>query len=109
MVCLEEVKNIKDLYDTKYFSYQEGTDGKLLAVWDPNVYVQRQYPRQVIGLELGIPNEQTNWRKEAFMENIKETFKDFYLYLRANQNFLCERIVLSTQGFVTGYSLRSDR
>lgn len=106
MVCLQEVKNIKDLYDTKYFSYQEGTDGKLMAVWDPDVYVQRQYPRQVIGLELGIPNELTNWRKEAFMGNIEETFKDFYDYLRTNQKFLCERIVRATEGFVVGYKLR---
>lgn len=107
MVCLKEVK--ESLYDTKYFSYQEGTDGKLLAVWDKNVYVQRQYPRQVIGLQLGIPNEKTNWRKEAFMDNIKATFKDFYEYLSANQSFLCERIVTATEGFVKGYLLREDR
>lgn len=109
MVCLEEVGDIKKLYDTKYFSYQEGTDGKLLAVWDPNVYVQRQYPRQIIGLELGIPNDLTNWRKEAFMGNIRLTFKDFYNYLRANQDFLCERIVVATEGFVKGYPMRNDR
>ena len=106
MVCLEEVKG--SLRGSKFFSYQEGTAGKLLAVSNPNVYVQRQYPRQVIGLELGIPNEKTNWRKEGFMDNIKETFKDFYTYLKANQNFLCERIVLATEGFVKGYPLRKD-
>lgn len=109
MVCLQEVKDIKSLCDTKYFSYQEGTDGKLLAVSDPNVYVQRQYPRQVIGFKLGIPNEQTNWRKEAFRDNIIATFEDFYQYLRANQEFLCERIVKATEGFVIGYPMRDDR
>ena len=107
MVCLEEVK--ESLYNTKFFSYQEGTEGKLMAVWDPNVYVQRQYPRQVIGLELGIPNEETNWRKKAFMHNIKETLKDFYVYLKNNQNFLCDRISVATEGFVKGYPLRNDR
>lgn len=109
MVSLQEVSDIKKLYTKKYFSYQEGTDGKLLAVWDRSVYVQRQYPRQVIGLELGIPNELTNWRKEAFMDNIKETFKDFYAYLKANHEFLCERIALATEGFVEGYPMRKDR
>lgn len=106
MVCLQEVK--ESLYDTKYFSYQEGTDGKLLAVWDSEVYVQRQYPRQVIGLELGIPNEKTNWRKEVFMDNIKETFQDFYVYLKKHQKFLCQRINEATEGFVKGYPLRED-
>lgn len=109
MVCLRPVGNIKELSQTKYFSYQEGADGLLLAVSDSKVYVQRQYPRQIIGLQLGIPNELTNWRKEAFMDNIKETFKDFYLYLRANRKFLCERIATATEGFVEGYPLRTDR
>lgn len=109
MVCLQEVKDIKSLRDTKYFSYQEGTDGNLLAVSDPDVYVQRQYPRQVIGFKLGIPNEKTNWRKEAFMGNIIATFEDFYHYLRFNQQFLCERIVKATEGFVIGYPMRDDR
>ncbi len=108
MVCLQEVKDIRMLRDTKYFSYQEGSDGKLLAVWDPKVYVQRQYPRQVIGLKLGIPNEETNWRKKAFMENIVATFDDFHKYLKDNQEFLCERIVKATEGFVVGYQLRAD-
>lgn len=109
MVCLKQVENIKELYYKKYFSYQEGTEGRLFAVSDPAVYVQRQYPRQVIGLELGIPNELTNWRKEAFMDNIKETFKDFYVYLRTNREFLCERIAIATEGFVEGYPMRNDR
>ncbi len=106
MVCLQEVESIKELYDTKYFSYQEGATGKLLAVSDPAVYVQRQYPRQVIGLMLGIPNEKTNWRKEAFMDNIIATFDDIYNYLTENHKFLCNRIIKATEGFVKGYPLR---
>ena len=106
MVCLKET-DIKELYDTKYFSYQEGTEGKYLAVSDKTVYVQRQYPRQIIGLMLGIPNELTNWRREAFMDNIIATFDDFYAYLKSNQNFLCERIAKATDGFVRGYPLRN--
>lgn len=109
MVCLQEVSDIKNLYTEKYFSYQEGTDGKLLAVWDKKVYVQRQYPRQVIGLELGLSSEKANWRKEPFMDNIKATFKDFYTYLRVNREFLCERIAIATEGFVEGYPMRTDR
>lgn len=107
MVCLERVNHVKELSETKYFSYQEGAKGQLWAVSDPNVYVQRQYPRQVIGMMLGIPNEKTNWRKEAFMDNIIGTFEDFYRFLKANGGFLCERIKDATDGFVKGYEMRT--
>lgn len=107
MVCLKPISSLKVLYNTKYLSYQEGCDGKLLAVFDPEVYVQRQFPRQVIGELLGIPNELTNWRKEAFMDNIIGTFDDFYEFLTSNQGFLCDRIIQATEGFVKGYPLRN--
>lgn len=108
MVCLKEVDSIKVLYETKYFSYQEGATGPLLAVSDPDVYVQRQYPRQIIGLMLGIPNEKTNWRKEAFMDNIIATFDDICAYLTENQKFLSPRIIKATEGFIKGYPLREN-
>ena len=78
----------------------------MLAVADPNVYVQRQYPRQVIGLLLGIENEKTNWRKEGFPENVMATYQDIFEYLRDNKDFLAERIVKATEGFVKGYVMR---
>lgn len=108
MVCLKEIGSITELKNTKYLTYQEGTKGKLLACSDPNVYIQRQFPRQIIGLMEGIPNELTNWRKEAFMDNIIATFNDIYNYLKINQNFMCERIAKATDGFVRGYPLRTD-
>ena len=106
MVCLEPVNDIRQLSTTKYFSYQEGTKGQLLAVTNPAVYVQRQYPRQVIGLLLGIENARTNWRKEGFPENVLATYKDIFEYLRDNKDFLAERIVKSTEGFYRGYMMR---
>ena len=108
MVCLKPVSSLKVLYNTKYMSYQEGCDGELLAVSDPEVCVQRQYPRQVIGEMLGIPNELTNWRKEAFMDNIIGTFDDIYSYIVSNRKFLCDRIIQATEGFIAGYPLRNE-
>ena len=105
MVCLKP-STLEALRGTKYLSYQEGTKGQLLAVNDPEVYVQRQYPRQVIGILEGIPNYKTNWRTEPFDENMTETFRDFYKFLSENRNFLSERIVKNTEGFVKGYELR---
>lgn len=108
MVCLEPMKDIKETRQVKYLSYQEGTKGKLLVVNNPNVYVQRQYPRQVIGKMLGIDNQLTNWRVESFPENMRETFNDFYNFLIGNWNFLAKRIQKRTKGFVKGYPKRAD-
>ena len=49
MVQLRPINDITELYKTKYFSYQLGANGQLWAANDPNVYVQRQYPRQYQG------------------------------------------------------------
>lgn len=106
MVSLKYVEDIRMLRGKKYLSYQEGIHGKLLAVSDPLVYVQRQYPRQIIGLMLGIENEKTNWRKEPFLQNCSDTFKDIYMFLEQNKQFLNPRIVKATEGFVKGYPLR---
>lgn len=108
MVCLKPVSDIRVSKDTKYLSYQEGTKGTLLLVNDPEVYIQRQYPRQVIGKMLGIDEEKTNWRKEPFTKNMTDTFHDFYRFLKANNSFLSERIVAATEGFVKGYPMRED-
>ena len=108
MVCLKPSTDIRNHKDTKYFSYQNGTEGQLLVVDDPEVYVQRQYPRQVIGKMLGIDNELTNWRREPFSQNMTETFHDFYRFLKKNSEFLSERIRIATDGFVKGYSLRKN-
>ena len=107
MVCLKPISDITQLKSFKYLSYQEGTDGQLYAVWDPKVYVQRQFPRQVIGLMLGLENSKTNWRNEPFSENIVETFKDLYRFLTTNHQFLSTRIVNATDCFLKGYSLRT--
>lgn len=106
MVCLRPC-SLEKLKGRKYLSYQEGTKGKFMAVWDPDVYVQRQYPRQVIGLLEGIPDELTNWRKEPFEENMKATFEDWFMYLKENEEFLSSRIQKATHDYLKGYLLRN--
>lgn len=104
-VCLEPM-DIKDLANKKYLSYQEGADGEFLAVWNPEVYVQRQYPRQVMGELLGVPNVKTNWRKEKHEDKLWMTFDAWYEYLANNWENLPERIRIATKAFVDGYPLR---
>ena len=108
MVCLKPIDDICKLKNVKYFSYQEGTDGQLMAVWDPEVYVQRQYPRQIIGMMLGLDNAKSNWRFEPFLDNLSQTLYDFYAFLSANRNSLSPRIIHATECFTKGFPLRVD-
>lgn len=98
MVKLKPITDLKVLRDKKYLSYQCGTDGQLFAVWDPKVYVQRQYPRQVIAEIKSIPNRLSNWREEPFFENIKSTINLIWKYLNENED-IPDRIRNRTQGF----------
>ena len=107
-VCVRPVKCESVSKDSKYFSYQEGAGGQLYLVNNPRVYIQRQYPRQVIGEMLGIPNELTNWRKEQFMENVIQTFEDFYKFLTENADTIPEIIKTRTMCFVEGYQQGTD-
>jgi hypothetical protein len=108
-VCLEPVEDIRSLRGKKYMSYQNGTKGQFIAVSDKRVYVQRQYPRQVIADIIGLDNRLSNWRVEPFDENIAETFADIYNCLTKYKCFLSERIVKNTECFVTGYLLRTNK
>ena len=105
-VCVRPVKCESVSKDSKYFSYQEGAVGQLYLVNNPRVYIQRQYPRQVIGEMLGIPNELTNWRKESFMENVVGTYEDFFKFLTTND--VPEVIKERTKCFVEGYQQGTD-
>ena len=108
MVSLKPEEDIRAFDRVKYLSYQEGTDGQLYVCADPEVYVQRQYPRQVIGEILGIDSRLTNWRVEPFEQNMTATHRAFYKFLSVNQQFLCPRIVRATEGFLKGYPIRES-
>lgn len=105
LVHLKEINDIREYKDVKYLSYQEGTEGPLMLTSDPEIYIPRQYPRQVIGKLLGIENSKTNWRNEPFTQNMEETFYDFYSFIKLNKSFLSERIIRATEGFIMGYEL----
>ena len=71
MVQMKPIEDISVAAHTHYFSYQEGSNGQLVACYDSEVYVQRQFPRQVIAEQIGLAPGQYNWRNVAFSENIK--------------------------------------
>ena len=91
---------------THYFSYQEGSNGKLLIAMDPEVFVPRQYPRQIMAQQLGYAPNQYNWRNETFSENIVATLYRLHQYLKKEK--VNQRIKERTDGFVQGYALRES-
>ena len=105
MVQLRPCQDITEAKDVHYFSYQEGSNGQLMISMDPEVYVQRQFPRQVMAEELGFAPNQYNWQKNEFKKvtdamlfhicNTLQTWDDASL-----------RIKRRTEGFVYGFSSR---
>ena len=108
MVQLKEIDNIQVAKDIHYFSYQESIDGPLKICMDPAIYVQRQFPRQVMADELDMAPGQYNWRKVGFEENIRATLYNIHEFLTKNLNSLPLRIQNRTRGFIEGYPRRED-
>lgn len=106
MVKLEPIDDITLADNTHYFSYQEGSDGQLMICMDNNVYVQRQFPRQVMAEDLKLAPGQYNWRKVGFEENVHATLFHVFNYLKNAE--LPKRIADRTRGFVLGYAKREE-
>lgn len=106
MVCMEPCDDIRKARGGKYFSYRNGADGQLMIVKDPAVYVQRQFPRQVMAEEIGLAPGQYNWRNEGFEENVTATLYRMHCFLMYNYSHIPERIRNNVDGFVKGYALR---
>lgn len=108
MVQMKPIKDISVVKNTHYFSYQETSSGQQMIAMDPEVYVQRQYPRQIMAEELGLAPGQYNWRNVEFAENVKAQLYNFYRYLVSDDETLNPRIIRRTEGFVKGYIARED-
>ena len=106
MVKLTPIDDISLASETHYFSYQEGSDGQLMICMDSNVYVQRQFPRQVMAEDLKLAPGQYNWRKVGFEENVHATLFHVFNYLKNAE--LPKRIADRTRGFVLGYAKREE-
>lgn len=104
MVQLKPIKDIRDAKDTHYFSYQEGSDGQTKISMDPNVYIQRQYPRQIMAMELGLAPNQYQWRVHEFSEVSDATLFHISNYLKNDETE--ERIKERTKAFLEGFLLR---
>lgn len=107
MVQMKVCNDISVARDVHYFSYQEGTKGDLLVSMDPEVYVQRQFPRQIMAEELELAPDQYNWRWYEFDEITHASLFRLNKMLREEQEG--SRIWTRTRDFVQGFSLRPKK
>lgn len=106
MIRLKTCKNIDVASHTHYFSYQEGCNGQLMIAMDEDVFVQRQFPRQVMAEELGFAPEQYNWRCYKFEEVTEATLFHLWSCLKKEKK---GRIYERTKEFVEGFSKRTQK
>ena len=67
---------------------------------NPEVYIPRQYVRQLLADEHGIPGEQWNWREYPFKELMMQTYNDTADAIRKNWVHLSDRIKERTKEHV---------
>lgn len=89
-----------------YFLYIEPDQMYITA--DPDVYIPRQYARQIIAEKLGIKGELWNWRKNDFKSKINDTLMEIAEYLKMNHFRLPIQIRNRTADFLTEMSIRND-
>lgn len=106
MIQMKVCDDISVAKDVHYFSYQESSKGQLLIAMDPEVYVQRQFPRQIMAEELGFAPNQYNWRWYEFEEITDATLFHINNMLK---NETKGRIFERTQAFVSGFSKRERK
>ena len=105
MVQMKLCPDLSVARDTHYFAYKVGAHGNRLCCYDDNVYVQRQFPRQIMAMELGLAPNLYNWRNTAFMENIHTSLYRMWEYLSTATD-LSYRITERTENFVIPYGER---
>lgn len=102
MVQMKPCPDISIAAHTHYFAYKVGARGERVCCYDDEVYVQRQYPRQIMAMEMELAPNLYNWRKTHFVENIHTTLYRIWEYLSTQQ--LSYRIEERTHSFVIPYS-----
>lgn len=89
-----------------YFLYIKPNQMYITA--DPDIYIPRQYARQIIAEQLGIKGELWNWRKNDFKSKINDTLMDIAEYLKINNFRLPIQLSNRTADFLTEMSKRND-
>ena len=86
------IMDLPKFKDHSYLLMREQNKEKWLINNDPNLYIPRQYVRQLLAEEYNIPGEAWNWRTHPFEEEMHQTVRDISSALQNNISLLPERI-----------------
>lgn len=86
------IMDLPKFKDHSYLLMREQNKEKWLINNDPNVYIPRQYVRQLLAEEYNITGEAWNWRTHPFEEEMHQTVRDISSALQNNISLLPERI-----------------
>lgn len=75
-------------------------DRKWYISYNPDLYIPRQYVRQLIAMEHNINGELWNWRKYPFWDNVEKTGNDFLSFVKNNYGKLNTSIKKATEKFI---------
>ena len=89
-------------YEHPYLLIRTPSRRKWIIADSSNLYVPRQYVRQIVAEEYGYIDELEfwNWRKYPFRDKMNETIQDISWYLRVHWDSLPERIKNNTRRFL---------
>ena len=111
-LTVNKIKEISGFHfnNIKYDEIPQFTNHSYLLIRDsddswaissnPNLYIPRQYIRQLLAEEHGIMGEQWNWRKYPFYELITKTMKEISTALDNNSVYLPRRIAERTKNYL---------
>ena len=87
-------------YQDESYLLIQNYDLKWYIVSNPELYIPRQYVRQLVAEHIGLPGDLWNWRKYLFLDNVRVTTYMIRDYLITNKDSLPERIFKRTRHFV---------
>ncbi len=86
-------------YQEESYLLIQDYDLQWYIVSNPNLYIPRQYVRQLVAEHINLPGELWNWRKYLFLDEVVKTTNTIREYLVSHKNILPERIALRTKHF----------
>jgi len=93
--------NFNDLpqYAENSYLLIQNYDCEWYIVSNPDIYIPRQYVRQLVAEHIGLPGDLWNWRKYMFLDEVLKTAKTIHDYLITHKSALPERIIERTKHF----------
>ncbi len=90
--------NLPDYQQDSYLLIQN-YDKQWYIVSNPNLYIPRQYVRQLVAEHINLPGDLWNWRKYMFLDEVAKTTDTIKEYLVSHKETLPERISARTKHF----------